>query len=110
MKNAEGKLLTKDEDILKEALNHYSKIFKDIPMKKEHVEYWNKREQLCMKHLEVCKRNKTPDWTIQDVTFALKCFKTGKSQDPYEIPNEIFRPDVAGSLLINATIILLNRI
>ena len=41
---------------------------------------------------------------------VLKQLKPGKSKDPYDFPNEIFRPDVAGEDLILALTKLLNRI
>ena len=40
----------------------------------------------------------------------LKHLKAGKSQDPYGLPNEIFKPDVAGHDLILALKLLMNRI
>ena len=40
----------------------------------------------------------------------LKSLKTGKAKDPFDMPNEIFRPDVAGSDLILAITKLMNRI
>ena len=40
----------------------------------------------------------------------LKNLKNGKSQDPYGLPNEIFKPDIAGSDLITALTSLMNRI
>ena len=110
MRNKEGKLLTKEKDIVKEAENHYREVFKEREIKQEFKNYRNYREQLCMKRLEECQKNKTPDWTEADVMCALKSLKTGKSQDPYELPNEIFRPNVAGGDLVKGITILMNRI
>ena len=76
-------------------------------MKEEYHEYKKERETLCMEQLEECKKNKTQNWTVEDVTFVLKGLKTGKSQDPYEMPNEIFKP---GDDLIKALTILMNGI
>jgi hypothetical protein len=44
------------------------------------------------------------------VTNVLKSLKTGKSKDPYELPNELFRPNTAGDDLILAVTKLMNRI
>ena len=67
-------------------------------------------EKLCFRKLEEASKNKTPDWTIKDVTCALKSLKTGKSKDPYEMPNELFRPQVAGTDLILVMTKLMNKI
>ena len=41
---------------------------------------------------------------------ALKQFKSGKTKDPYDMPNELFRPEAAGDDLILAVTMLMNRI
>ena len=44
------------------------------------------------------------------MTYVLKELKTGKSKDPYILPNELFRLNVAGGDLILAITKLMNRI
>jgi hypothetical protein len=110
MKDSNGKILTNDKDIQKEAMKHYQEVFTDKSIGKEYEQHRKEREALCMKRLEECSRNKTPDWSVEDVTDALKCLKTGKSKDPYDIPNELFKPNVAGTNLILAITKLMNRI
>ena len=68
------------------------------------------RETLCHERLKIASVNKIPPWSIDDVTNVLKGLKTGKSKDPYDIPNELFKPEVAGSNLILAITKLMNRI
>ena len=63
-----------------------------------------------MKRLKECSTVKTPEWTITDVTTVLSQLKRGKSKDAYNLPNEIFKPSVAGKDLILAVTILMNRI
>ena len=67
-------------------------------------------ETLCQERLKIASVNKTPPWSLDDVTNVLKGLKTGKSKDPYDIPNELFKPEVAGSNLILAITKLMNRI
>ena len=110
MQNSKGKLLTNEKDIREEAMNHYKKVFTDKSIGKEYEQYRIEREALCMKHLDECSKVKTPDWTVSEVTYALKCLKRGKSKDPYDIPNELFKPDVAGTNLISAITKLMNRV
>ena len=45
-----------------------------------------------------------------DVKFVLKSLKTGKAKDLYNMPNELFKPEVAGTDLILALTKLMNRI
>ena len=44
------------------------------------------------------------------MTNVLKSLNTGKSKDPYDIPNELLKPDVAGEDLILAITKLMKRI
>ena len=84
MVNAEGKLLTSDKDILKEAEEHYKQVFKEKPILEEHTEYKHESDDLCKTMLEECSKIKTPEWTIIYVTVVLNNLKTGKSKDVYD--------------------------
>ena len=110
MVNSEGKLLTTDKDITDEAVLHYKHVFRhrQIEPGLEHIK--RDRELLCQKRLEKASSNKTPKWSLEDVTHVLKTLKTGKSKGPYDIPNELLKPDVAGDDLILAIKKLMNRI
>ena len=110
MVNDEGKLLIDDIDIVKEAEKHYKNVIKPTKIKEGLEGLQEACEKLCFRRLEQASNNKTPDWTIEDVTCALKSLKTGTSQDPYRMPNELFRPQVAGTDLILAITKLMNRI
>ena len=110
MKDSNGKILTDAKDIQNEAMKHYQNVFTDKQIDKEYEQYRKEREALCMKRLEECSKIKTLDWSVNDVTSALKCLKRGKSKDPYDLPNELFKPDVAGTNLILAITKLMNRI
>ena len=110
MYDHKGQLLTENKDIIKEAERHYSEVFKDKPINKEHEEYRQEREALCLERLEECSKIKTPEWTESDVTIILKQLKNGKSKDAYDLPNEIFKPGTAGDDLVSAVTKLMNRI
>ena len=60
--------------------------------------------------MEEAFRNKTPEWTIEDVKFAIKSLNSGISKDPYGHPNEIFKEGVAGEGLLKAITILMNKL
>ena len=110
MMSKEGKLLTDKEEIKEEAVRHYKQVFEEKEIDAEYMEYKKDREELCLKRLEETKSNKTEDWSIEKVKKALNDLKTGKSKDPFDIPNELFKPDVAGNDLVEAVAILMNRI
>ena len=110
MQGSDGRLITTDEEILKEAVQHYQNVFKEREMEEDLNHIKTAREILCEERLNIAGNNKTPPWTIKDVTSVLKSLKTGKSKDPYNMPNEIFKPGVAGDDLILAVTSLMNRI
>ena len=110
MTNSVGKLLTSEDDIKAEAIKHYKNVFKEREISKDLQDFQVTREKLCDERLNIVSRNKSPEWSISDVTNVLKSLKTGKSKDPYQLPNELFRPSVAGDDLILAVTKLMNRI
>ena len=52
-----------------------------------------------MERLQIAWQNKSAPWLIEDVTCVIKSLKAGKSQDSNDIPNELFKPDLAGGEL-----------
>ena len=110
MKNSVGEILTNKEEILIKATNHYKKVFEDKPIKESIDTLKNSREELCLKRLDMARKNKSPQWTSEDVKFVLKHLKKKISKDPYELPNEIFHLSNAGDDLILALTKLLNKI
>ena len=110
MKDADGKLLTTDEEVRKEAMKHYKNVFDYKPIDEEFKVYEMQREKLCDERLEKAYINKTPAWTVADVRNAIKGLNMGISQDPYGHPNEIFKYGVAGDGLISAVTTLMNKL
>ena len=47
MKNAYGKLLTYDKDIMDEAVKHYKGVFEETPIDEDLIDYKREREELC---------------------------------------------------------------
>ena len=110
MKDTNGKLITSSEDIKAEAVKHYKNVFKDRDITSNLKDFQATREKLCLDRLDSASQVKSPEWSIENVTCVLKELKTGKSKDPYELPNELFKPSVAGEDLILAVVKLMNRI
>ena len=109
MMSSEGKLLTEKEDIKSEAVKHYNKVFKNKEIDPKYNAHRTEREELCKTRLAETEKNKSREWSHEDVLIVLKGLKAGKSKDPHDIPNELFKPEVAGDDLINATRIIMNR-
>ena len=110
MVTTEGKLITSEKDIRDEAVKHYKNVFRHRQIKPGLEQIKKDREKLCTSRLKQASNNKTPEWSVEDVTYVLKSLKTGKSKDSYDIPNELLKPDVAGEDLILAITKLMNRI
>ena len=64
MINEEGILLTDPNEIAKEAIKHYQKLFANMPINDDIKETQIWREKLCMMRLTLCAENKTDPWTI----------------------------------------------
>ena len=79
MRNKDGKLLTENEEIKREAVNHYKSVFREKDIDPKYEEYKTEREELCIKRLQETKLNKTKDWSLSDVKSVLKSLKNGKS-------------------------------
>ena len=110
MKNNVGEILTNKEAILEEATQHYKKVFEEKPMEESIKSLKMAREKLCQQRLDIAKKDKSPQWTVEDIKFVLKHLKKKISKDPYELPNEIFHLSNAGDDLILALTKLMNKI
>ena len=110
MKDANGNLLTSEEDIKAETLKHYKIVFTNNNIDNEYKHYEINQEKLCQKRLEDAYQNKTPTWTLSDVQIATKGLNKGISKDPYGHPNELFQEGVAGDGLLRAVVVLMNKL
>ena len=89
IEDANGKLLTKEKDIEKETVKHYSKVLENRTIKKGLEQHQKEREELCEQRMKVASKNVTPDWTTKNVRDAIKDLKKKKSRDPHGYSNEI---------------------
>ena len=110
MENADGVLLTDQIEIEKEALNHFDRLFKDLPMNMDYLEVKRGKENLLKTRLKQCAENKTDPWTMDEMEAALKSLKNGTSRDPFGYPNELFNSNVSGEDLKEAKLKLMNKL
>ena len=59
------------------------------------------------KILSKVKENKSKPWTKDKLITVLKHLKKGKARDPHGLINDIFKPDIAGSNLIDGLLLFL---
>ena len=110
MKDSNGKLLTTEEEIKAESIKHYKKVFENRTIDEDMSSHKVKREELCDKRLVEASNNITPPWTLDNVKDAIKGLNMGISKDPYGLPNELFKPGIAGDGLLLAVTSLMNKI
>ena len=89
MMNTLGKLITSEEENRAEATKHYKNVFKEREITKDLKDF--NREKLCHERLKLASRNKSPEWSVEDVTCVLRSLKTGKYKDPYQLHNDLFK-------------------
>ena len=82
MKNAEGILLTSEDDIQAEAVKLYKEVFKNKSIDDELRPHEIEREETCSERLKSAYQNKTPAWTVTDVKNATKGLNIEISKDP----------------------------
>ena len=103
-----GNLVTTSEGIKKLTMDHFKKVLENRPMKPELEEYKKEREELCDKRMKLASKNKTPDWTSEDVKFVVKNLKKKKSRDPLGYSNELIQ--CGGEDMTRAIVHLVNKI
>ena len=66
------------------------------------------KEENARRIIQIARQVKTPNWSKSELLKVLKSLKSGKCRDPGGLINEIFKPDVLGSVLQEALLDLLN--
>ena len=90
-------------DVYKDRLRHRN-------IRPEYKQMKENKEYLFNLRLNLSKVRKTPDWTKPDLLKVLKKLKMNKASDPMGLVNELFKPGVAGSDLVNSVLTLCNMI
>ena len=99
MVDSDGNVLTEPRDINNEAMKHFKNVLENKPIDNNLKHVQKARENLSIKRMEIAARNKTVDWTIDDLNRALKDLKNNKSRDPNGHINEIYKDKVIGDYL-----------
>ena len=110
MKDVNGKVLTEKDEILEATIKHYQKVLENRKIKEGLENHQEDREQLAKIRMKKCQENKSPDWDMNDLEEALKDLKNNKAGDSLGYINELFKPDIIGSDLKLALLLMLNKI
>jgi len=105
-----GNRITSSSELKKHTMNHYKEVLSNRPMKPEHKQIKEDKEELCYMRIEEAKKNKSEPWSMVDLEKVLKYLKKKKSRDPNDLANELFHNETAGSDLKEAILLLMNKI
>ena len=90
MRNSDGELLTRKQNILDETVKYYCKVLENRKIKEGLENHQNKREDLAKARMNIAKEKRTEDWDIEYLEAALKGLKKDKSSDALGYINEHF--------------------
>ena len=85
-------------------------MLRNRPITEELTSYQKDREELAIARMNIASKNKTEDWTMEELEDVLKHLKTNKSRDALGFLNELLKPNVIGEDLKLAILKLMNRI
>ena len=105
-----GKLILNPDTFKKLYTNTYINTLRHRKMNPEVNKLKHLREYLFVLRLESAKVEKTPDWNMKQLEKTLKKLKSGKSQDPNGLVNELFQEDNIGNDLKHSILIMMNKI
>ena len=109
-KNLKKQLITNSEELKELYLNTFKYRLRHTPAQPGWEEFVVLQEELFKLRLEMAKKNKSPQWTMNDLDEALKSLKEGKCRDPEGLVRELFKEEVMGIDLKKSMLTLFNKI
>ena len=92
----EGKIISSQKELKDLYLETFKRRLRHRPIKQNLEVLKSLKEELCSKRLEISRARKSKPWKHEDLMKVLSSLKDGKSRDPNQLINEIFKPGVAG--------------
>ena len=77
---------------------------------KGRLEVYQSQQELLEKRLLITRDIKSADWLEEDIVNTLKSLKNGKCKDPLGLVNEIFKPPIAGTDMVQSLLRMMNKI
>ena len=109
-KDMDGKLVTSQKELRKLYLSTFTTRLRHRPIKKGLENLKSKKEELWSKRLELSSMNKSRPWKLEELIAVLSSLKAGKSRDPHQLINELFKPDVGGKDFQVSFLLMANKI
>ena len=107
-KDNNGNLICNKSELKKLYVEVYTDRLRHRKIQEEYNDLKENKEYLFGLRLKIASGRKSADWTMCDMNKVLKKLKTKKATDPVGIVNELFKPGVAGSDLVQSTLMLCN--
>ena len=109
-KNLKKQLITNPEELKELYLNTFKYRLRHRPSQPGYEEILKMQEELFFLRLDTAKKEKSAQWTIEDLNEILRGLKDGKCRDPDGLIREIFKEEVIGDDLRVSMLTLLNKI
>ena len=108
--DSSGNLISNQDELKNLYVNTYKERLKHREMVPTFAHLKNLKNNLFYERLELSKWRKSERWSEDDLMRVLKSLKTKKSTDPVGLINELFKPQIAGSDVINSLLIFSNKV
>ena len=109
-KDTFGNLVTNRKQLQELYVSCYKNRLRHRTIRPEYSQMKANKEYLFSLRLKLSKTVKSSDWTHKDLLKVMKKLKVNKAADPLGLVNELFKPGVAGSDLVNSVLTLCNMI
>ena len=109
-KNHRGKLVSNPGAIKKLLAREYKDRLRKRPIRPDFSDMRFRRNKIFKLKMKVASKNKSRDWTMDDLNQALKNLKRNKSRDFEGYLNEIFKLDVIGNNLKESLLLMFNKL
>ena len=110
VKNEQGKVITNPAEKMKVTQNHFVHRMRKRSAVDEVKAIRESNEKVFLGRLELARRNKSPDFTEDELDKVLKSLKTGKSKDHNGYICELFKKGVIGVDLRKSLLMMMNKV
>ena len=107
-KDTFGNLVTNRKQLQELYVSCYKNRLRHRTIRPEYSQMKANKEYLFSLRLKLSKTVKSSGWTHKDLLKVMKKLKVNKAADPLGLVNELFKPGVAGSDLVNSVLTLCN--
>ena len=109
-RNVMNQLITNPSELKELYLSSFIYRLRHRPTQPGFEDVLDTQNEVFKMRLELSKRTKSPDWSLNDLEKAIKSLKSGKCRDPEGLIKEIFKEKCLGENLKESLLILFNKI